>query len=454
MLIKKNTKKIYSIKVIHITLLVILNLFTGATLATAKPYGLYTSEQINKARELVKKGAEPQTSAYLKLMKLANSALNKTHHAVASLKSYQWYTATAAQKEEMNRQQHYLSEDANNAHELALAYRFTGETKYAEKAAYFINAWARINKEYIGVGFKGDSSSNWKTPYYYNQTNADLIMVTSGAPLIQAAILIKDYTGWSSTDQEVFSRWCTNVFRKNSDTLLQNKDFLINNTGISARQSIILHHVWQGNTSALINEDIPMVKKMLNLQLQTLTDAGYNIPDMLPHEVRRGNQGMWYTAWALAAFTNAMEIIQNHTGVNLFRWENINGSNVEKALDRFFIYAQKPNSWPWLDKSGNTNGHVTKIPQPGSWGGTLYEAMGIKFNKETWKKWAGGPTVWFTTQLNWQLPSLIQPNNINTNIVPVTENPTTPKKESSIPTIKPSQEEEIGAFIMDRSGLH
>lgn len=440
-ILKIEKREMHKMKAVHIFLFVVFNFLIGTTLATAQPYGLYTSEQINKTKEAVKNGIEPQASAYQKLINLANNSLTKSHHAIASLKSYQWYTATAEQKEQMNLEQSYLSEDANHAHKLALAYRLTGETKYADKAAYFLNAWASINKEYIGVGFTGDHSSTYKTPYYYNQTNADLIMVTSGAPLIQAAILIKDYPGWSSANQEIFSKWCINVFRKNSDTLLQNADFILNNTGVSARQGIILHHVWQGNTSAIINEDIPFIKNMLNIQLETLTDSGYNIPDMFPHEVRRGNQGMWYTAWTLAAFTNAMEIIQNHTGVNLFRWKNKNGSNIEKALDRFFIYTKNPSSWPWLDKSGNTSGTVTKTPQPGSWGGTLYEAMGIKFNKSTWKTWTGGPTVWFTTQLNWQLPSLLQPNDINAVSSPV---------ESPVP---PAEVPATGAFILDRTGL-
>jgi len=453
MSVKQRKKEIYSIKTIHIVLIIVFNLFTGATLASAQSYGLYTSEQIAKAKASVQKGIEPQTSAYTKLMTLANNALNKTHHAVKSLKSYQFYGASSSQLKQMVQEQAYIANDSNYAHQLALAYKLTGDEKYAEKAAYFINAWATINKEYIGVGFdrtQDPATVTWKTPYYYNQSNADLNMAESGLGFIQAAILLKDYNGWSNNDKETFSNWCTNVYRKNTDYMLQGPEWIIGNVGVTVRLGIIMHHVWEGDKSVIINEDIPFIKKMLNLQLETLTDAHYNIPDMFPVEVRRGDKGMWYTAWTLASFTAAMEIIHNETGIDLFRWENKNGSTIEKALNRFFIYTKNPSQWPWLDKQGNTKTGISKIPKPGRWGGTLYEAMALKFNNKEWKEWAGGPSVWFSTQLNWDLPSLLQPSVVGETLSNQISN-TSLTEESDIPT---TEVIETGAFIMDRTGLH
>lgn len=445
-ILKKEKREMHKMKAVHIFLIVIFSFFAGTTLATAQSYGLYTSEQINKTKELAQNGIEPQASAYRILINLADSALTKSHRAVESLKSWQFYSATPEQLEQMNLEQSYLSNDANYAYKLSLAYKLTGEVKYADKAAYFINAWASINKEYIGVGFTGDSSSTYKTPYYANQTNADLNMATSGLGFIQAAILIKDYTGWSNADKTVFSTWCTNVYRKNTDTLLQAKDWWVSDVGVTVRLGIIMHHAWEGDASVIINEDIPFIKNLLNLQLKTLTKGGYNIPDMLAYETEKGTTGMWYTTWTLASFTASMEIIHNHTGVDLFRWNNTNGSNMEKALDRYFIYAKTPSNWPYLEHDGSTSGTITKIPQPGSWGGTLYEAMGEKYNKPEWKKWAGGPSTWFTTQLNWNVPSLLQPSPIGTTVsapTPAPEEPITPSPEVL----------ETGAFILDRSGL-
>jgi hypothetical protein len=381
-------------------------------------YGLYTSKQFSHANELSKNIMSSQYTAYLNLLELADNAMKKSPHAIETLTSYQFYTATNQQLAQMNMEQSYLAHDANYAHQLAIAYRLTGNQKYAKKAIEYINAWAKINKRYIGVGFQGDEFSTWKTPHYYDQTNADLNMASSGAGLIQAAILLKNDNNWSRDDKDTFSYWCKNVYRKNTDRFIgsekRKNEWLIGNVGSTARLGILLHHVWEGNKKAIIDEDVRVLKDMLDLQIGTLTDSNYNIPDMLPVEVRRGDNGMWYTAWSLSSLTASMEIIDNETGIDLFRWKNKNGTTMEKALDRFFIYVQHPDQWPWLDgKNGNRSTGIAidgKIAKPNRWGGNLYESMWRKYNKPQWKNWASdaAPITYFTTQFNWNVPSLLE----------------------------------------------
>ncbi len=68
-----------------------------------------------------------------------------------------------------------LQSDAFDAYACALAFRLGGEERYAEKAKYFLMAWAGTNKKY----------SNY---------DGSLVMAYSGTAMVNAAaLLIKNY---------------------------------------------------------------------------------------------------------------------------------------------------------------------------------------------------------------------------------------------------------------------
>ena len=383
-------------------------------------FALHTSKQIEELKLTVEDKIGIQYDAYVNFINLADKALTKNAHPIRTLKSYQYYTATQEQLKQMNLEQSYLANDSNYAYQLALAYQITSNDKYALKAIEIINAWALINKGYVGVGFDGDSTSDWKTKNYYNQTNADLNMASSGASFIQAAILLKNYAKWSQNDKDSFTKWCDEIYRKNTDKFIgseeRKNEWLIGNVGATARLGILLVHVWENDKDAIVNEDVRVLKEMLDLQIETLSDSGYNIPAMLPVEVRRGDNGIWYTAWALSSLTTSMQIIANEVGIDLFKWKNKNNFTIEDALNQFFLYVKNPEQWPWLDGKGNTNTGITesgKIVHRHTWGGNLYEAMSWKYQKPQWREWSSSnePTTYFTTQFNWNVPSLLPVEN-------------------------------------------
>ena len=91
------------------------------------------------------------------------------------------------------------SKDASAAFQLALRWKLTGETKYADAAVNILDSWAAVCKkidandanQYLCAGFQGYTFAN-------------------------AAELLRDYSGWSESNQLKYKQWMLDVwFAKN-----------------------------------------------------------------------------------------------------------------------------------------------------------------------------------------------------------------------------------------------
>ena len=88
-----------------------------------------------------------------------------------------------------------LQQDAFAAYCSALAYRLSGKKRYGEKACYFMNAWATINKK-------------------YSEPDGPLVMSYSGSAFLMAAELMDDTSVWDADEKQLFKDWVTSVYRK------------------------------------------------------------------------------------------------------------------------------------------------------------------------------------------------------------------------------------------------
>ena len=397
----------------------------GSNTVIAQSYGLHTSYQIEYTKKMIQENNEPWKSANTQLISAANNALGKNHNAIESLVNYNFYDSTAAEKKIGNTNQKRLYGDANEAYTLALAYKLTGNTSYADKAIYFLNNWAFINKEYRGNGYDqafGDgetlvaktwltshgyqSYQKYKLPHYYDQSSAELRLVTSANAFLFAALLIKDYSGWSTSEQNKFTQWVTNVYEKQgTSNMLDNDDFIYNNAGAWSVLGKVLIHAWNNDITEL-QADVTRIKDILNHSLEPFTKGGRNVPHMWPAEVNRGATGMWYTYYSIAPLSAAISILDNHINVNLLYWENTHGSTMKDAVDKFFYYTQNTSKWT-TDTGYSLGGNV---PKTSNWGGPFFEAMGYLFNKPSFNSWANaGKPYLYTLVAAWHVPTLFQP---------------------------------------------
>lgn len=417
-----------------LTLLFIYSISVN-TLA-AKSLGLHTEAQLEKAKIAVSQNSL-QLDVHNKLIDMANRNLTRTHQAKTKMFMYDVYaTLTEAQKEEIHAAD-VAATDNEYAYQLALAYKLTGNTQYADKAVSYLDAWATYNNGWDAELYSGTAVPDlgtYKTPGYFNRSGADMAMNSILVGFLQAAILLRDYSGWTQIQQDRFSSWIderkvhylrfflpgnslpTASTRYPVHVEWENPEWPFSNVTVGALMTQMMVHVWEQDTTTLAGYDTVYFKKMLDEQIRTLTDSGYNIPHMLPVETRRGNNAIWYTAWTLETMTGIMELLKNETGLDLFKWKNKHGSSVEDALSRFFIYVENPALWPWLSgTNGSTVGTISRIVKRNEWGGTTYEAMGIKYGKEEWTNWAtaNGASAFFgTSRITWGLSSLLQPSQI------------------------------------------
>lgn len=136
----------------------------------------YTQADIDRMRSLIAAKQEPYYSAFVALK---NSSYSSTSAGVSQ-------RGTQIKEGKFNGT---VGIDGRRAHDLALLYVLTGETKYADKAVQFLNA----NSYYTNTSARGTG------PLDNGKINL----------LIEAAELLRDYPGWAAADQQRFKDMLT-----------------------------------------------------------------------------------------------------------------------------------------------------------------------------------------------------------------------------------------------------
>ncbi|MBQ6433496.1 MAG: alginate lyase family protein [Bacteroidaceae bacterium] len=146
----------------------------------------YTQADIDRMRSLIAAKQEPYYSAF--------TALKNSSYSNASASVTQ--RGTQIKEGQFNGT---VGIDGRRAHDLALMYVLTGETKYADKAVQFINA----NSYYTNTSSRGTG------PLDNGKINL----------LIEAAELLRDYPGWAAADQQRFKDMLTYPYFSTTEDL-------------------------------------------------------------------------------------------------------------------------------------------------------------------------------------------------------------------------------------------
>lgn len=296
--------------------------------------GMHPQQQIDFVKKQLKAKKEPYLSAYKSLLVKADSALLVQQHAVEDFSIPGFY----ADKDAHRRTSLALQVDGFSAYSCALAYQLSGKTKYADKAVYFLNAWASINKK-------------------YSQLDGSLVMSYSGTTLMISADLLKDYKRWQPQDVQQFKWWTRNVFRTAANSIRYRN----NNSGDWSRLASILADTYLEDREDM-QQNIALIKKDL---FDKIAPDGH-----LVEEVKRQGKGIWYTYFSLAPLTASSWVIYNQTGENLFAASR-DGASFKKALDYLLYYNQHPEEWKFFKNPDAGSVHTAT----GFWPANLLEAM-------------------------------------------------------------------------------
>ncbi len=357
--------------------LILIYFFTASSPCHAQSL-MHPNAQIKFVKSQISKKSEPVYTAYKQLIRLADSLLLTNHHAVEDFSVPGFYSDKEGQRAMAKK----LHADAFAAYCTALAYTLNGEQKYAQKALYFMNAWATINKK-------------------YSQFDGPVVLSYAGAGLMIAAELLKNDPLWAENDLNHFKSWTISVYQKATHFLRERP----NNIADWARFANLLSANFLDDPKELAFT-ISLIKGDL---FEKIAADGHLI-----EEVKRGEKGLWYTYFSLAPLTASMWCIRQVTGENLFAATK-DGKSIKKALDYLYYYNQHPTAWPWF-KNPDVDIHDMMV---GVWPSNLLEAMKDIYQTAEYDSYLSiyRPIIYKKNHFAWTFPTLMpvylnQANNI------------------------------------------
>jgi len=337
------------------------------------PGGLHTRSEFDAARKAIAAGDKAITEAYGHLMRHVRKNLKRTPAPVVRFSPPGYYS-----NPKLNRKMHKsLTLDTWAAYSCAVAYRLSANkerSQYADKAVEMLDAWATENRG-TGTG------------------EGNLLMSYTGSAFVFAAEAITDYDGWKKPQRERFRAWVRTHYRPICRRIAGGG----NNWGDWGTLGSITANYYLDDARG-VSADIASLKKKI--------DRAIAADGRMPAETGRGNNGIWYTYFALAPLTAACRVAQNAKGVNLFRYKGRDGAGIEKALDYLLRYCNRPRTWP------HYRGKDLNVPRqkPGCWPGNLFEAMYDIYGKKEYAAWAAParPIIVRGHHYAWSLPSLLR----------------------------------------------
>jgi len=214
---------------------------------------------------------------------------------------------------------------------LGFAYYFTGEERYAQKAAEFLRVWfvdpaTRMNPNLTyaqGVPGRADGRCY------------GIIDTAHWPSLIDAIALVEPSPAWSADDRRILREW----FRQYLDWLLTSPAGVLE---ASQRNNHATWYAVQATAYALFVDDADRAKALLErvqyfIAHQIEPDGGQ------PHEIAR-TKGLSYSSYNLSAFLHAARLGE-HVGMDLWTYETDDGRSIRKALEYLIPYGLGEKEW-------------------------------------------------------------------------------------------------------------
>jgi len=335
-------------------------IFTHTAVAGSHPNMYLNQSEIDAIKSKVSGNIEPWSSAYSKMMSAANSVLNKSLLSVTlqGKTSSQYFTEKpycgwpdGCRDGQINpnadRGDYTVATELGSAvRNLGLAYAFTGEVKYADKAIDFIRNWSL-------------NPSTRMKPTTAAGNRIELFITLPG--YFYGADLIWNYDGWDAGEKAAFSDWVKIL----ADHAKANGAGL--NNFANWRVVLIASAGALLNDSTLLDFAAAEWKRLIPLQISGNGKLG--------QEVGR-SKGLHYSLYAVNAMIQSAEILR-HRNVNLYDYSAA-GKNLELALDYITPYAINPASW-----ASTGYQQITTITQKDSM--ALYELAYSHYQKQSYR---------------------------------------------------------------------
>lgn len=225
---------------------------------------------------------------------------------------------------------HLLNKVSQRTLNLALAYRISGEERYADRALMWIHRWCIDQDSYM---FPDGIVVGPFTPGL--RPGGDVGIFLRGADLFLACYLLDSYIGWGLEQRAAVKRWVRSMITPHRELMFYNGQPMYNNWE-DARLCYLLK-------AALFLHDVEIMievfRRWREIIPQKMTAEG-----QLPRETER-TRSMTYT---LAALNHTIEIaeIARQCGENLYDYA-ADGKCLKRAIDYAAHYLLHIDDWPF-----------------------------------------------------------------------------------------------------------
>ncbi|MBN9383944.1 MAG: alginate lyase family protein [Chitinophagaceae bacterium] len=241
----------------------------------------------------------------------------------------------------------YIGKLETASQTLALAWYFTGEEKYAAKAAQLLRRW-----------FLEDSSR--MTPHLeYGQAvpgvndgrGIGIIETIALMGIADAEGLLEGAPSWTAADAAGVKSWYNGYLQWMLTSQKGNEEHHAKNN----------HGVWflaQASDYALFIGDKVKAKELAE-EGKARVESQIEPDGRMPQELRRTNS-MHYSAYNLQAFFNLSKIA-SRVNVDLWNYQNKGGAGIHTALDWLRPYAMGEKKWEYQEISPYNNKDFSKL---------------------------------------------------------------------------------------------
>ncbi len=333
--------------------------------------GYVNQKDLAGISQRLREGEAATTAAFTELIRKADVALVHKSRAVPVFNVPAFY---GDEQTEHSRLKNLLSDDSAAAFCLALAAVLTKDPqdkqRYADHAAKILDDWASTNIDVAGA-------------------DGNLVMCYNGTAFVFAADAL-DLTDRWNNDQEVrFRKWVCEVLLPAAKIKKRQNNWAC--WGIMA--SLTANRLLGDATG--FDADVMRLRDIIDQQIA---------PDgSMPHEIKRGKRSLWYTYFALAPMTVAVELVRDNGRADLFGYDPPSGGTIAQAI-AFFYECGIANQRRWpvpIDE---------EVARAGKYA-TLLFSMGTVYNNDVWKDFAVHPLWRDRGGLAWICPSLLPPGS-------------------------------------------
>ncbi len=367
-------------------LLLCLTLLANNTLACpasqdcSAPALFISRSNLELVKQRIQNKLEPYSSSANSLSSSANTLLRSSPKVFRmeniSDIDFGWCSSAGGADDSLKDLTEKLLIDSDRARTLALAYLFTADNRYAEKAAEYLLEWAKnstllnmhsLNIEFSKASFDGMESgfcnkswnmaldSMWQSYGLINFSDSYLILTRNDYPLSNADQTLlrnwlkNDLLPAVNTGFHAWTKWADAHPTSSAYTRYRSDNHLswalagLAAAAAALEDETLWQYVYRGGA---YDDGSGSYVNPSNLESQ-LDRAIYQSGQVYDEQVRAAeHKGLFYAHFNLWALSLMAQIAETHRGENLWTQENKQGASIATAFDYYARYGSGSVSPP------------------------------------------------------------------------------------------------------------